>query len=90
MKYIKTYERDIYDLNVNTYVKIKDSSPFFELANNRIFKIQRKDNAFFFLLDIYGNIPDVMSEISKPNVRLLTAEEQKELNILLSQNKYNL
>lgn len=89
MKHLKHHENYIFDLKVNQYVKIRNSSPFYERAKNRIFKIDRKDNAFFFLKDIYGNYTDI-SEISKPNVRLLTPEEYKELEILLSQNKFNL
>ena len=91
MKYINYFKRDKFDLDVNQYVKIRNSSPFYELAKDRIFKIDRKDKICFYLKDMYGNYPDItFSEISKPNVRQLTSEEHKELEILLSTNKYNL
>ena len=86
------------DLKIGDYVKIKETSPFYNFEKgwldenpHRIYYIDRLDRISAYLKDINGNYPDAMfSEVVRRNLRKLTKSEKEELDIILATNKFNI
>lgn len=88
--YNKNIMRDKFQRPVQyDYVKVKDDSPFRELAKKRFFQITLWNSEDYFLKDIFEVGKD-LGWLAWHHCRLLTDSEKKELEFKLDAKKYNL
>ena len=91
MKYIRSYESGPL---INDYVAVKETSPKYKVAKNKIYQITHWNSEEYFLsdvfnlsgLDAYTNI----GWVKWGEVRHLNDKELKKLDIILNAKKYNI
>jgi hypothetical protein len=89
MKYIKTHE-DFWP-KIDEYVAVRDTSPRYVRAKNKIFQITLWNSEEYFLSDVLNlnNGVDI-GWIKWIEVRHLNNRELKKLDLLQTVRKYNL
>lgn len=88
MKYIKTFEANYHPV-INDYVAVRETSPKYKMAKNKIYQITLWNSENYFLSDLF-DIKDNIGWVSWGEVRHLNDKELKKLDLLQNVRKYNL
>jgi hypothetical protein len=99
MKYIRSYESDIgwvkwKDVKkdnpvINDYVAVKETSPNYLKAKNKIYQITLWDSEAFYLSDLF-NVGGNIGWVKWGEVRHLNNKELKKLDLIQNSNKFNI